>query len=142
MANDDVNDMVNEMTSQDFSPTNVTGKIQVAYRYCSNVFGADIPITSGTVGSTAAPLVITDGDHALSMALLAEAMLIEGRKIVQARNDPNITIRSTDELFTTEMRNMLLSADAADEDTMSQNVMWSNTQPSEGWDITRTSRNI
>jgi len=132
MAADNVDHLVNEMTSSDFSPANVSGKIKVAYRYCSSIFGSDIPITSGTVGSV--DLVITDGDHAMAIALLAEAKLIEGRKIIQSRKDPSITIRTTEQLFTNEMENMLLTADEADEDTVEQDVMWDNSLPTQGWE--------
>lgn len=129
----DVNDLVDEMTSQDYNPTNIIGKIQVAYLYCSSVFGESIPLTSGTVGSTA--IVVTDDQQSMAIALLAEAMLIEGRRIVQARTDPTITIRNTEELFTEEMRSMLLIADATEDDEVSEEVMWSNAYPTEGWDI-------
>ena len=129
----DVNDLVDEMTSQDFNPTNIIGKIQVAYLYCSSIFGSSIPLTSGTVGTNA--IDVTDDDHSMAIALLAEAMLIEGRKVVQARTNPSIRIRSTKELFTDEMRNMLLIADATEDEEISEGVMWNDDLPTERWDV-------
>ena len=127
----DVNDLVNEMTSSDFTDTNIIGKVEVAYYYCSAIFGSDIPLASGTVGTNA--ITVTDNQQAMAIALLAEALLIEGRKIVHSQIDANITIRSTNELFTEEMRNMLLTADATDEDTI--DVAWDDSLPTSGWSV-------
>ena len=129
----DVNDLVNEMTSADFTDTNIIGKVEVAYRYCSAIFGEDIPLASGTVGTNA--INTTDTDHGMAIALLATALLIEGRKIIHTRKDPNITVRTTTELFTEEMRNMLITADVTEEEEVEEEVMWSDALPETGWEI-------
>ena len=127
----DVNNLVNNMTSEDYETADIIDKIEVAYYYCSAVVGSNITLASGTIGSTS--ITITDNQIAMAIALLAEALLIEGRKIVQSRIDPNIRIRSTDELFTAEMRNMLLVADSLSEQSVSEDVMWSNDPPTGNW---------
>jgi hypothetical protein len=129
----DVNDLVNEMTSSDFTDTNIVGKVEVAYRYCSAIFGGDIPLASGTVGTNA--ITTSETDHGVAIALLAERLLIEGRKITSSKTDPTIPIRTTEQLFTEEMRNMLIIADVTDPDEASKGVMWNDSQPTERWDV-------
>lgn len=129
----DVNDLVDEMTSNDFEAADIIGKVQVSHVYCSGVFGSDIPVTSGTVGSSA--IEVSDNGQAMGISLLAQALLLEGRRVIKMRDDPSLVVRTTDELFTTEMKDMLLTADEADEDTMEEGVMWVNDPPTEGWEL-------
>ena len=136
----DVNNLVDSMTSQDFSSDKITGKVEVSYYYCSAIFGEDLPLTSGTVGSSA--IDVTDTQQSMAVALLAQALLIEGRKTLQARDNPNIRIRTTDELFTREMRNMLLVADDAEPVDASKGIMWDDTPPTESWNGTRIGSNL
>ena len=128
----DVNDLVNEMTSSDFTDTNIIGKVEVAYRYCSSIYGSDIPLASGTVGTNA--ITTSETDHGVAIALLAERLLIEGRRITFSKSDPNITIRTTEQLFTDEMRNMLTSADETDDSILNKGVMWDDSLPDLGWE--------
>lgn len=131
----DINVQVHAMTSNDFTDEDVIDKLQVAYNACSAIYGSAIPLTSGTVGSTV--IVVSDDDRDLGMAiaLLAEAKLIEGRRIVNARLDPSIVIRTTEELFTREMRNMLLVADATDDDEVDEGIMWDASLPTKNWSL-------
>ena len=127
----DVNNLVSNKVSTEYTDEDVIDKIEIAYYYCSAILGSNITLASGTIGTTA--ISIDDNQIAMAIVLLAEAMLIEGQKILKSRIDANITIRTTEELFTPEMRNMLLTADAHDESTVSEGVMWSNDPPTGKW---------
>ena len=70
----------------------------------------------------------------MAIALLAERLLIEGRRITFSKSDPNITIRTTEQLFTDEMRNMLTSADETDDSILNKGVMWDDSLPDLGWE--------
>jgi len=124
------------MTSNSFSPENIIDKVEVAYFYCSSIFGENITVSSGTVGTDA--ITVDDNQQGMAIALLADALLIEGRKTVQSRKDPTVVIRSTNELFTEEMRNMLMVADETDEEEVAEDVMWSDNRPTEHWDASNT----
>ena len=128
----DVNNLVNNMTSADFSGDDVIDAVEVAYYYCSAIYGSDISVASGTVGTNA--ITISDNQQATAIALLAQAILIEGRRVINMRGNPNIVIRSTTQLFTKEMRDMLMVGDDTDTDTVSEDVMWSNDLPTSGWE--------
>ena len=121
------------MVSADFSPADIILKVQVSYIYCSAIVGEDIPITGGTVGTSA--ITIADNDQAMAIALLAQAILLEARRAQRTRDNPNMVIRTTPQLFTDEMSNMLLVADETDEADVSENVMWSNDLPTSSWDL-------
>lgn len=127
-----VDDLVSNAVSSNFSDADIINKVKVAYYHCSAIFGEDITISSGTVGVSA--ITVDDTQQGVAIALLAEAMLIEGRKTLQSKTNPTQVIRTTDELFTEEMRNMLLIGDATDDEEVSEGVMWTNTQPKDGWE--------
>ena len=71
----------------------------------------------------------------MAIALLAQALLIESRKILQSETDPNITIRNAGELFTDDMRDMLLTAEDTDDSILDEGVMWDRSLPSGGWEL-------
>lgn len=129
----DVNNLVSNMVSADFSDADIIDAVEVAYYYCSAIFGEDITVDSGTVGTNA--ITISDNQQGMAIALLAQATIIEGRRILSMRGNSDITVRSTDELFTEEMRNMLLIADATDDAEVNEDIMWSNLLPTERWEI-------
>ena len=128
-----VDDLVSNAVTANFSDADIINKVKVAYYHCSAIFGSNIVVSSGTVGTNA--ITVDNTQQAVAIALLAEAMLIEGRKTLQSQTNPSQVIRSTDELFTEEMRNMLLIGDATDDEDVSEGVMWTNTPPTDSWEV-------
>lgn len=129
----DVNNLVNNAVSHSFEGPQVIDAIENAYYLCSSLYGSEFPLTSGTVGTDV--IVIANIDHANAIALLATSILLESMLVKQKRNDPTVVIRTNDELITPEIRDMLLTADEADEDQVSEGVMWDDSGPTEPWEV-------
>lgn len=129
----EVDNLVSNSVSGDFTGAEIIDAVEVAYYYCSAIFGEDITVTSGTVGTNA--ITVADNGQVMAIVLLATAILIEGRKISDSKTDPSIDIRSTDDLFTPEMRAMLLRADETDPEEVGEGVMWEDDLPTSGWEV-------
>lgn len=122
--------IINGMTSSDFPIADVYVTQEVAYNTALALLG-DIEVAfTGNLDD--ATFDVTDPQQAIGISMFAAAILIEGRRTIRSRTG-DIIIRTPDKLFTQEMRNMLLIGDAADEDEVSEEVMWSNAYPTEDW---------
>lgn len=120
------------MVSGAYTAAEIIDPVEAAYYYCSAVYGSLITTSSGTVGTSA----ITVADNlGVPIALLAVAILLEGRRANQARIDPTITVRTVEQLFTAEMRHMLLTPDATNVAVPDKGVMWDNDPPSGSWEV-------
>ena len=126
--------MVNSMTSNDHSSGTVASAVETtlatAFIYAVAVKGSDITKT----GSDWTDYIITDEGESMSIAMLAEAILKDGRRVLQSRSfgSGNALSRSTSVLFTHEMREMLISPEELDDEEWD----FSNEQPTESWDVT------
>jgi len=121
--------LINSMTSGDFPSADVYAAQQTAHLYCSVKVGEDIAYTGN---KDDASFDVTDDQQAMAIALLGVAILREGRRDIKSRTE-NIVVRTLDELFSSEMRSMLIIGDEVDADSADENVMWSNANPSEDW---------
>lgn len=126
--------MVNSMTSNDYSSGSVASAVEstlaTSFVYASAVKGDTIVKT----GSDWTDYIITDEGEAMSVAMLAEAILKDGRRVLQSRSfgSGNALARSTSKLFTQEMKDMLIFPDELDDEQWD----FSNEQPTESWDVT------
>lgn len=119
-----VDDLVIDMS--DFTAVEVYDGVEVAYYYCL-AKEPTLSISSGTLGS--ASITITSTNHAMAVAMLANAVLLERRKASKSRSNPSLIVRTIDMLFTPEMKSMLLIGDAQNED----NFGWFSENPTEDW---------
>ena len=120
---------VNAQTSNAYS--NFSNTVIQAYHYCSQKLGGDISLASGTVGTNA---VTTEDNEGIAVAALAAALLANGR----LHSKPDGVPKTIDELYTTEIENMLLKPDEIDETQFNKGVAWDNEPPSafaERWEI-------
>lgn len=107
---------------------NLADNIKQAYYYCSAKLGGDIVLTSGTVGSSALAAKDNEG---MAVAMLASVMLANGR----LHSKPDGIPKTIDELYTTEIADMLLTPEETDEDIAAEGVMWSNDLPTDNWEV-------
>lgn len=143
----DIIDLTANKVSSDFSPDNITKKVIAAYYHCSAIFGERITVSETvndpfTSSKLTTPATYEGDSQGNAISMLAEAMLIESRKILKLKDNPNLVIRTTAQLFTDEMRDMLIDADVTPEDDIAEESMWSNKGPTEGWDLGASSTNL
>ncbi len=112
---------VNAQTSNAYS--NFANTVIQAYHYCSAKLGADISLASGTVGTNA---VTTNDNEGIAVSMLTAMMLINGKE----HSKPDGVPKTIDELYTTEIENMLLKPDELDESQFNKGVAWDNEPPS------------
>lgn len=101
-----------------------------AYHYCSAKLGSDIAGT-GNVGTN---FVATNDNEGMAVAQLAASLLVNGR----LHSKPDGIPLSIDELYTTEIENMLLKPDELDETQFDKGVAWDNEPPSafsDRWEV-------
>lgn len=130
-----VPEIINGMTSNDFKSADVYIKQEIAYNTALGLLGnIDIEYTGNINDDT---FNVTDPQQAIGIAMFATAILIQGRIVNRSKTSATIIIpKSVDQLFTPQMMNMLVRGDVADEDDVSEQVMWSNDAPTEHWDVT------
>ena len=116
---------VNAMTNNAYA--DFSNVVIQAYYYCSAKLGGDIVIT-GTLGTNA---VATNDNEGIAVAMLAASLLANGR----LHSKPDGVPKTIDELYTSEMADMLLTPDELDEDQVDESVMWSNELPTEDWEV-------
>ena len=112
---------VNTLTSNAYS--GFANTVIQSYYYCSAKLGSDISIASGTVGTDA---VATNDNEGIAIAMLAAALLGNGK----LHSKPDGVPKSIDELFTTEIEDMLIKPDEQNELI----IGFSNDNPSEDWE--------
>jgi hypothetical protein len=120
------------LTSNAFSSSGTVFPLIIvqAYHYCSAKLGGDIAGT-GNVGTN---FVASNDNEGMAVAQLAASMLENGKQYSKPGGIP-LTI---DELYTTEIENMLLKPDEQDETQFDKGVAWDNDPPSafaERWEI-------
>ena len=116
---------VNALTRNAYASFSTT--VIQAYYHCSAVLGEDIGLTSGVVGTDA---VTSNDNEGIAVANLAASLLANGR----LHSQPDGVPKTIDELFTDEIKDMLLTPEEADETTFSKGVTWDNEPPTEGWE--------
>lgn len=131
----EIDNLVSNYVSGAYTGPEIINAVEAAYYYCSSVYGSLISLSSGTIGTDAVSVASGDENLGVAIALLSVAILLEGRRANQARTDPNITVRRVDQLFTEEMRNMLMTPDAANEAVPDEGVMWDNNPPTGSWEV-------
>ncbi len=120
---------VNAQTSNAYS--NFANTVIQAYHYCSSKLGGDISLASGTVGTNA---VTTNDNEGMAVSALAAMMLINGKE----HSKPDGVPKTIDELYTTEIENMLLKPDELDETQFNKGTAWDNEPPSafaDRWEV-------
>lgn len=120
---------VNAQTSNAYS--NFANTVIQSYYYCSAKLGEDISLASGAVGTDA---VTTNDNEGIAVAMLAAALLANGR----LHSKPDGVPKTIDELYTTEIENMLLKPDELDETQFNKGTAWDNDPPNafaERWEV-------
>ncbi len=120
---------VNAQTSNAYS--NFANTVIQAYHYCSAKLGGDISLAGGTVGTNA---VTTNDNEGMAVSALAASMLANGK----LHPKPDGVPKTIDELYTTEIENMLLKPDEIDETQFDKGVAWDNEPPSafaDRWEV-------
>ena len=111
---------VNALTSNAYG--SFSAIVIQSYYYCSARLGNDIELTSGTVGTNA---VTTNDNEGMAVAQLAASLLANGK----LHSKPDGVPLSIDDLFTAEIRDLLLTPDELDESQMAKGIMWDNSLP-------------
>ena len=120
---------VNALTSNAYS--NFGNVVIQSYYHCSSVLGEDIGLASGTVGTNA---VASNDNEGIAVANLAAAMLANGKLHAQPDGVP----KTIEELFTDDIKDMLLTPEEADETSIGKGVTWDNEPPnafSDSWEV-------
>ncbi len=129
MALGSITVQVNALTSNAYA--SFSNIVIQSYYYCSSILGSDAQVTSGTVGTNA---VLTNDNEAQAIAMLAAALLKNGKEHSKPDGDP----KSIDDLFTDEIKDMLLTPEEADPTTFDKGRVWDNEPPnqfSDPWEL-------
>ena len=116
---------VNAITSNAYA--SFSNVVIQAYYYCSAKLGEDIA-GSGTLGTN---FVTTNDNEGIAVANLAASLLANGR----LHSQPDGVPKTIDELFTDEIKDMLLTPEEADETSFNKGMTWDNEPPTEGWEV-------
>ena len=104
---------VNTLTSSDFDPADVAAAVITAKTYVSAFLNETVTENQ------------SDGSD-MAVAMLAKAILEEGRMVLQGRSETNQP-RSIAQLFTREMQELLIKEDQDDI------IDFSNENPTQDW---------
>lgn len=129
MALGSITVQVNALTSNAYSAFSNT--LKQAYYHCSSKLGNDISLSSGTLGTDA---VAENDNEGIAVAMLTAALLANGK----LHSRPEGVPKTIDELYTDEIKDMLLTPDEQDETQLDKGVAWDNEPPSsfsDPWEI-------
>ena len=127
-------DMVYPQVGSDYVEAEIMKALGFAYSYANSLDKDNDIVKTSASANNWSDYVITDEGQATGVTMLAAAVLINGRVSINT-GIYNILPKSIEVLATQEIRDMILTADQTDEETVEENVMWSNITPTADWEV-------
>lgn len=124
-----INDLVNALTSNDFSSTDVQNAILASILLCESVTDIEYTENSGVY-------TISDKAHQNVVTQLTVDILVNMRMIIKSRRE-NVTVRSNQEIFNSTYRQLLITTpinEASDGSDYFSTMFGTNTNPTETWE--------